>query len=324
MSETRAFRSTESVEAEDGRRAALVPFLEDCGYTELRDERKQHGNVQSQIINGKSPSGEAISMRARLCWRRDGHNSNEHQFSAAQLRSELKDDDWEATLDFIRERDLAAGLTHTLFVRDDRSGNVVQAALVPRDKLKGIWERQRDIADDLIRNGRSGRVMANQAMNGQSPTVWLQDDRSPHSHLIADALWSWPTVIALIAGHVSRATTTTNDSLDDLVTVTPPLGRDGGERTWRTVSGYPRDEAVRAEIIRRSGGTCERAGCGAGRPYPGFLDVHHILGVGVSDRPWNCVAVCPNCHREAHFSPDRNDINRELLSHAQAAATAGR
>jgi 5-methylcytosine-specific restriction protein A len=25
------------------------------------------------------------------------------------------------------------------------------------------------------------------------------------------------------------------------------------------------------------------------------------------------VALCPNCHREAHFAPNRAAINRELL-----------
>lgn len=322
MSETRAFRSSESVDAEEGRRAALLPFLEGCGYTVLSDARQQRGTAQTQIIRAISPSGEAMTMRARLCWRRDGRSASEHLYSAAQLRASLKDDDWQATLDFIRQRDMDAGITHTLFVRDDRIGRVVQAALVPRDELKVIWERQRDVAESLIRNGRSGTVRANQAMNGQSPTVWLQDDRRPDSYLIADALWSSPSVVSLVREHDACATTT-DDSLDDLITVSLPSGRDGAERTWRTVSGYPRDGAVRAEVIRRSGGMCERVECGTGRDYPGFLDVHHILGVGVSDRPWNCVAICPNCHREAHFAPGRDHLNRELHSYA-VLASAGR
>jgi 5-methylcytosine-specific restriction protein A len=62
----------------------------------------------------------------------------------------------------------------------------------------------------------------------------------------------------------------------------------------------------------RAGGRCEREGCGAHRPYAGFLDVHHILGIEVSDRLWTCVALCPNCHREAHYAPDRDTINAAL------------
>jgi Permuted papain-like amidase enzyme, YaeF/YiiX, C92 family len=44
---------------------------------------------------------------------------------------------------------------------------------------------------------------------------------------------------------------------------------------------------------------------------------YHILGVGVSDRMWSCVALCPNCHREAHFAHDRDAINAALGSFAR-------
>jgi len=94
------------------------------------------------------------------------------------------------------------------------------------------------------------------------------------------------------------------------------LGRDAGERQVSARSGYPRDAKVRAAVLERSGGQCERRGCNQIRTYAGFLDVHHILGVGVSDRVWSCVALCPNCHREAHFSPDRDAINIELRDFA--------
>ena len=40
------------------------------------------------------------------------------------------------------------------------------------------------------------------------------------------------------------------------------------------------------------------------------------LGIDVSDRVWTCVALCPNCHREAHFSPDRDAINAQLRDFA--------
>jgi 5-methylcytosine-specific restriction protein A len=61
----------------------------------------------------------------------------------------------------------------------------------------------------------------------------------------------------------------------------------------------------------------ERSGCSAGRPYSGFLGVHHILGAGKSDRVHHCVALSPNCHREAHVSPERDALNRKLLNYAK-------
>ncbi|WP_232450568.1 HNH endonuclease signature motif containing protein [Burkholderia ubonensis] len=43
--------------------------------------------------------------------------------------------------------------------------------------------------------------------------------------------------------------------------------------------------------------------------------MHHILGVEKGDRIWNCVALCPNCHRDAHYSPDEPELNRQLLAY---------
>ncbi|WP_143328444.1 HNH endonuclease signature motif containing protein, partial [Caballeronia terrestris] len=62
---------------------------------------------------------------------------------------------------------------------------------------------------------------------------------------------------------------------------------------------------------------CERAGCGQGQRYRGFLDVHHILGAEKGDRVWNCVALCPNCHRDAHYSAEAQVLNLQLLEYAK-------
>ena len=46
-----------------------------------------------------------------------------------------------------------------------------------------------------------------------------------------------------------------------------------------------------------------------------FLEVHHIIRLiddGV-DSPFNVIALCPNCHRRAHYGIDGNDF-RQLLS----------
>jgi 5-methylcytosine-specific restriction protein A len=98
------------------------------------------------------------------------------------------------------------------------------------------------------------------------------------------------------------------------------LGRDQAERIVKTVTGVKRDPAVRRAVIKRCKNTCERPGCGEKRDYVGFLDVHHILGAEKSDRLWTCVALCPNCHREAHFSPKSTKINSELLKYARKFA----
>lgn len=109
-----------------------------------------------------------------------------------------------------------------------------------------------------------------------------------------------------------------DDTLDDLH-ISPDfsaLGSDGGLSFMVMKSYVRRDPKVRQKVIERATSGCERKSCSDTRKYPGFLDVHHILGAKNSDRYWNCVALCPNCHREAHYSPDKERINEELLNFA--------
>jgi hypothetical protein len=70
---------------------------------------------------------------------------------------------------------------------------------------------------------------------------------------------------------------------------------------------YDRNPDVIAEVLDRAGGTCESCGRDApfirrsdGTPY---LEVHHQtpLASGGADTIANAVALCPNCHRKAHY-----------------------
>lgn len=103
----------------------------------------------------------------------------------------------------------------------------------------------------------------------------------------------------------------TGDTINDLYDP-EMLGRDRASKTLQLVPGVTRDPKVRRAVLADCNYTCERPGCGAKREFAGFIDVHHIFGVSNSDRPWTCVALCPNCHREAHFSLDSERLNREL------------
>jgi len=107
-----------------------------------------------------------------------------------------------------------------------------------------------------------------------------------------------------------------DDTYNDLGVDSSLLGSDGTPRFERKGSGVKRDPAVRREVIRRATNGCERASCADNRRYSGFLDVHHILGVEKSDRVWTCVALCPNCHRDAHYAPACEALNTELLEFA--------
>ena len=69
---------------------------------------------------------------------------------------------------------------------------------------------------------------------------------------------------------------------------------------------FGRNAAVVAEVLERAEGICETCKKPApfrrvsnGSPY---LEVHHVhkLADGGSDTVENAIAVCPNCHRQAH------------------------
>ena len=97
----------------------------------------------------------------------------------------------------------------------------------------------------------------------------------------------------------------------------PPQGTKRPWRDQRQVDVVARDPEVHAWILKNSGGRCEM--CGAAAPFlrPGgspYLEIHHVdrLADGGADIPDNAVALCPNCHREAHYGVC-TEVIREAL-----------
>jgi 5-methylcytosine-specific restriction protein A len=85
-----------------------------------------------------------------------------------------------------------------------------------------------------------------------------------------------------------------------------------------------RSRQIRKYAILRSRGRCEA--CGAPPPFvddngQGFLEVHHITRLADDgiDSPENIAAICPNCHRRAHYSVDRVDFRSHLIAAAKTA-----
>ncbi len=336
----RAFRNKESFEAEAAARQAVKPFLESRGFVVSNERIIRTGSAQQQIVEGLNPKGDARQIRVKLCWRR-GHDRgpNDNKYSAAQVVSWVEPGRAGEAFAQLRAKDAKAGNTHMLLLQHDFAaagagpeGNfgVVYAALMPCEDVEAIWLEQHRIAAGLLAARALGRLKKNPVDNGDSPTLWLQEDRYPRGREYAEALWRWPSVEDLVSwpqvDSGARADRTVkprdlivpDDSWDDVPR--PPvdiedIGRDAADRrALGERSGVPRDPAVRRAVLERAKGACERPSCGAARDFAGFLDVHHILGVERSDRPWTCVALCPNCHREAHFSPRANEIRRELES----------
>jgi len=80
---------------------------------------------------------------------------------------------------------------------------------------------------------------------------------------------------------------------------------------------YHRSEAIRIYVLRRADGMCEACRqdapftTAAGHPY---LEPHHIrkLSDGGPDHPHWVIALCPNCHRRAHYTADSVEFNSSL------------
>lgn len=182
---TRPFRTEESYAAERATRDALPAFLRERGFTDIDDKRKSFGSTQSQSIRARDEMGAAVNMWVRLCWRRGRGRQKQSRYSAAQLRARVKDGDWVGTLSKKIEAAKAAGTTHLLLVQQENA-RIVYAASIPIDSVVPIWISQRDTSTRLIRQGKLGKRKKNHAMNGASPTLWLQDDEAPE---VAEALW---------------------------------------------------------------------------------------------------------------------------------------
>ena len=294
----RPFRRPESYESERVTRRLLPNFLTQRGFRIISDRPERNG----QTIVMTTPEGHSLTMRIRLCWRRQSDIqdlSRVWTYSAAQLLAKIKNGDWEGSLRQKIERERSHGITHFLFVQGENS-SIVYAALVPLSELLPIWIAQRDISARLIEQAQLDRRRKNHAMNGSSPTLWLQDHRAPQ---VAAALWNHPGVRDL-----ARIEPMAPLRLPEEV----PSGSSYIEGSVQRilVNRYERDPCAREECIRRYGITCFLCGFDFVAVYgdvmAGFTHVHHLnplSSVGTDyqvDPDRDLRPVCPNCHAVLH------------------------
>lgn len=78
-----------------------------------------------------------------------------------------------------------------------------------------------------------------------------------------------------------------------------------------------RSKAIKLYAKKRANGLCE--GCGTEAPFKSkegpYLEVHHMLRLadGGPDLPENVIAICPTCHRRAHYATDAKAYNAGLI-----------
>ena len=79
-----------------------------------------------------------------------------------------------------------------------------------------------------------------------------------------------------------------------------------------------RSTAIKLYAKKRANGICE--GCNKTAPFETkfgpYLEVHHLtrLADGGADLPQNVIALCPTCHRKAHYSLDHLEFNNQLIN----------
>jgi 5-methylcytosine-specific restriction protein A len=78
-----------------------------------------------------------------------------------------------------------------------------------------------------------------------------------------------------------------------------------------------RSVEIKKYALLRAKGQCEN--CGKDAPFVNsnnipFLEVHHIFSLSDDgpDHPINVAAICPNCHREAHYGNDMQTLKDKL------------
>ncbi|MBU2720234.1 HNH endonuclease [Acidithiobacillus ferridurans] len=96
-----------------------------------------------------------------------------------------------------------------------------------------------------------------------------------------------------------------------------PQGNRRPTATSSAITQYQRDAAVKAWVLQQANGKCES--CGQPAPFNGsdglpFLEVHHVrqLADNGSDTVTNAVALCPNCHREAHYGENSRTLVSQI------------
>ena len=124
---------------------------------------------------------------------------------------------------------------------------------------------------------------------------------------------------------VSESSKDTNEQLIDRLAVAPKTP----EKIQTISSDFRRNPDVIAFALKRAHGKCELCGFDApfykakdGNPY---LEVHHwiTLSEGGEDTVENAGALCPNCHKQAHFGQCRGFIKSNKTLPADAKKPHG-
>jgi len=178
------------------------------------------------------------------------------------------------------------------------------------------WERRASRMDRCIQQSARTKIPIRVIVcQGEMRTA--EDPDSEPSHVYRRALDPKPWAITFYDQATGACVVTRGaepdrftDQFDEAAGDHSPEQRDANGKV------FVRSAEVRKRVLRRAAGLCEFCGAPGFVKYDGriFLETHHVIPLSEKggDSEANVIALCPNHHREAHYS-NRRVTMRGLL-----------
>lgn len=200
-------------------------------------------------------------------------------------------------------------IVHRHNFREDAAGNAG----------KPTWVTRATRLDQALQSAAGGtelRVIINDGRKRNRGEPYERPSRVKARQLDSEP-WTVTSYDQITGAHVIMRGAATPNYVDQFDVIEAEV-----ERIELNGTAFRRDRAVRDAALNRAKGRCEYCG------EPGFemtngriyLETHHVvpLSEGGSDHARNVAALCPNDHKRAHFSTERDGMRAELIRRIQA------
>jgi hypothetical protein len=184
---------------------------------------------------------------------------------------------------------------------------------VPKDVLEAYNLRDKDmclcsislITGELLHSARYRLTSGGEFRLGKAVADTLKSmaEADPASEIVFDVAPDWKQIADKFEQDVEDSLKSSDAERQARLSQAPVLPR----KILTFTESFLRNPDVAAEVISRANGRCEDCGQDApffrasnGTPY---LEAHHRvrLADGGEDTVANATAICPNCHRRAHY-----------------------
>lgn len=232
-----------------------------------------------RYVVARSPSGEAYSVwiKSTLLW---VGMADVVRFPWS--KRSIQSDDMQASMHAVDDA-IRRGCTHLLpIVGNELSGRLNVARLYRLDEIKQVVIKQRVACQNPFF-----------VAHGATLIVRAHHDDFRDAEAVAHAFG------------------------EDVLAPLPALWVNAEPARVRSGPTYPRNAKVREKVLKLADGYCERCGQQGFLTKDGdrYLETHHVVGVAERgpDTVDNIVAVCPSCHRQAHFAANFVEVERDLM-----------